>query len=110
MVLVITRNDPSKPFSDLARTVVLPALKLGLYDLELRNHPLRRRDSPDGKGSAARELPTVMGEPQKDEGLRFSFEVAPRLCFELNGRRLPFGCHGWHRYDRTFWEPYLLHQ
>ncbi len=42
------------------------------------------------------------------EGLRFAFEVAPRLCFELNGRRLPFGCHAWRRYDRDFWEPYLL--
>jgi hypothetical protein len=35
--------------------------------------------------------------------------VAPRLCFELNGRKLPFGCHAWQRYDRGFWEPYLLH-
>ena len=44
-----------------------------------------------------------------DEALRFAFEVAPRLCFELNGRKLPFGCHAWQRYDRGFWEPYLLH-
>lgn len=43
-----------------------------------------------------------------EEGLRFGFEVAPRLCFELNGRQLPFGAHAWPRYDRTFWEPYLL--
>jgi len=41
-------------------------------------------------------------------GLRFAFEVAPRLCFERNNFRLPFGCHAWHRYDRKFWEPYLL--
>ncbi len=43
-----------------------------------------------------------------EQGLRFAFEVAPRRCFELNGRRLPFGCHAWPRYDRAFWEPYLL--
>jgi hypothetical protein len=43
-----------------------------------------------------------------EEGLRFGFEVAPKLCFELNGRKLPFGCHAWTRYDRAFWEPYLL--
>ncbi|HEX2055722.1 MAG TPA: DUF5672 family protein [Nitrospiraceae bacterium] len=43
-----------------------------------------------------------------EEGLKFAFEVAPRQCFELNGRRLPFGCHAWPRYDRAFWEPYLL--
>jgi hypothetical protein len=43
-----------------------------------------------------------------ETGLKFSFDVAPRLCFELNGRHLPFGCHAWPRYDRKFWEPYLL--
>lgn len=40
--------------------------------------------------------------------LSFSFEVAPRLCYEMNGRQLPFGCHAWNRYDRKFWEPFLL--
>jgi hypothetical protein len=43
-----------------------------------------------------------------DEGLRFAFEVAPRLCFERNGCRMPFGCHAWTRYDRSFWEEHLL--
>jgi len=43
-----------------------------------------------------------------EEGLRFAFEVEPRRCYELNGRRLPFGCHAWGKYDREFWEPYLL--
>jgi len=42
------------------------------------------------------------------QGLEFAFEVAPRMCFELNERRLPFGCHAWARYDRSFWEPHLL--
>ena len=41
-------------------------------------------------------------------GLRFAFDVAPRLCFELNNRTLPFGCHAWPRYDKGFWEPFLL--
>jgi hypothetical protein len=43
-----------------------------------------------------------------EEGLRFGFEMTPRKCFELNGGQLPFGCHAWARYDRAFWEPYLL--
>ena len=43
-------------------------------------------------------------------GLRFAFEVAPRACFEQNNYTLPFGCHAWPRYDRDFWEPYLLKQ
>jgi len=40
--------------------------------------------------------------------LRFAFECAPRLCFEKNNYTLPFGCHAWPRYDRDFWEPYVL--
>lgn len=40
--------------------------------------------------------------------VRFAFEMEPRLCFEQAGRRLPFGCHAWARYDRAFWEPHLL--
>lgn len=40
--------------------------------------------------------------------LRFGFECVPRYCFERNNHNLPFGCHAWHRYDREFWEPYLL--
>ncbi len=41
-------------------------------------------------------------------GPRFAFEVAPRLCFDMNHSQLPFGCHAWPRYDRAFWEPHLL--
>jgi hypothetical protein len=43
-----------------------------------------------------------------EEGLEFGFECGPRLCFERTGHRLPFGCHAWARYDRKFWEPFLL--
>lgn len=46
--------------------------------------------------------------PSPQEALEFSFELAPRYCFEMNGARLPFGCHAWFRYDRDFWEPFLL--
>jgi hypothetical protein len=43
-----------------------------------------------------------------EKALQFSFECAPRYCFELNNCTLPFGCHAWNRYDKNFWEPYLL--
>jgi hypothetical protein len=42
-----------------------------------------------------------------DEGLRFAFEVAPSLCLERNGGQMPFGCHAWARYDRSFWERFF---
>ncbi len=40
-------------------------------------------------------------------GLAFSFDMAPRYCYERYGR-LPFGCHGWYRRDREFWTRHLL--
>jgi len=43
-----------------------------------------------------------------EAALEFGFECNPRLCFEKNGRKMPFGCHAWTRYDRAFWEPHLL--
>jgi hypothetical protein len=56
---------------------------------------------------AEKYLPTFRRAPTA-EGLRFGFNEAPRESFEALGRRLPFGCHGWNRFDREFWEPYLL--
>jgi hypothetical protein len=46
--------------------------------------------------------------PAPCEALGFSFEKAPRYCFDKNSGRLPFGCHAWTTYDREFWEPFLL--
>ena len=46
--------------------------------------------------------------PPVETALRFAFESVPRYCFERNSHKLPFGCHAWQRYDREFWEPYLL--
>jgi len=43
-----------------------------------------------------------------DVALRFAFESNPRACFERNGHALPFGCHGWAKYGRSFWEDYLV--
>lgn len=40
-------------------------------------------------------------------GLAFSFDMAPRYCYERSGR-LPFGCHGWYRRDPDFWSRHLL--
>ena len=43
-----------------------------------------------------------------EQALQFAFEREPRFCYEKAGGRLPFGAHAWSRYDRQFWEPYLL--
>jgi hypothetical protein len=40
--------------------------------------------------------------------MRFAFEAEPRQCFEQIGRQMPFGAHRWQKFDRAFYEPYLL--
>jgi hypothetical protein len=42
-----------------------------------------------------------------ETALEFAFECFPRHCYELNGRRLPFGCHAWAKHDREFWEQFI---
>lgn len=39
--------------------------------------------------------------------LQFAFERDVEKCYLLNGRRLPFGCHAWEKYDYNFWKPYI---
>ena len=56
---------------------------------------------------ASHYLPSFRVAPQ-EVALSFAFECVPRFCFERNGGRLPFGCHAWGRYDKTFWEQFVL--
>lgn len=42
------------------------------------------------------------------DALLFSFDRHPRICFEMNGEKLPFGAHAWSKWDRAFWEPHLI--
>lgn len=45
--------------------------------------------------------------PAPEIALSFAFEVNPEYLFEMNGRKLPFGCHAWEKYDLTFWRSIL---
>ncbi len=40
-----------------------------------------------------------------DVALAFAFEQDVRQCFEMNQKKLPFGCHAWEKYDFEFWKP-----
>lgn len=39
--------------------------------------------------------------------LAFSFEENPEYCYQLNDRRLPFGCHAWDRVGTDFWKQFI---
>jgi len=45
--------------------------------------------------------------PSYKKALDFAFDMNPSLCYELNGNRIPFGCHAWYRYDINFWKPFI---
>lgn len=45
--------------------------------------------------------------PSVEEAIPFAFEVNPNRLFQMNGNRLPFGCHGCWRYDRDFWREFI---
>ena len=46
--------------------------------------------------------------PDAIEALSFAFDKYPSLCFKLNKKILPFGCHGWYkRKMKSFWKPII---
>ncbi|WP_404789162.1 DUF5672 family protein [Altericista sp. CCNU0014] len=42
--------------------------------------------------------------PDSRVAMQFSFEMEPEKFFELNGDRLPFGCHAWAKFSPSFWK------
>lgn len=100
------RTEPSEPPSTLS----FPHRWLSeMAGRSLWWHLRRRTANEDGFWSWDAHLfqPDFRVAPV-DVGRSFSFEMDPAFCFEKNKRRLPFGCHAWPKYDRTFWEPHLL--
>ena len=40
----------------------------------------------------------------RDVAMDFSFDLHPEECYKMHDERLPFGCHGWDRFDAVFWK------
>ena len=43
-----------------------------------------------------------------DVAMKFSFEVHPEILYKMNACKLPFGCHGYLKYNSEFWEKFIL--
>lgn len=39
--------------------------------------------------------------------MKFAMEMQPARLYELNDRKLPFGCHAWWKYQFDFWKPFI---
>ena len=72
MVLVVTRDKPYEAKHRPPSCMMLTALQLSLDSFELGYHSLLPRDPPDDDGAVAVALPTIVGETQESENLRFS--------------------------------------
>lgn len=61
--------------------------------LAARRHHTRNEDVFWGITAPARHKNFVV--PRWEEALKFSFDKYPSLCYKLNNKELPFGCHAW---------------
>jgi hypothetical protein len=43
-----------------------------------------------------------------EAALSFGMELNPRLCVQMNGGQIPFGCHAWWKHDRAYVESILM--
>jgi len=46
-------------------------------------------------------------KPDVNEALHFSFEFSPEKAYKKIGNQLPFGCHGFNRYNPNFWKQFI---
>lgn len=53
-------------------------------------------------------VPREFRYPTVETALQFAYDLKPQVCHELNGRRLPMGCHGFmHKSRLPFWKPFI---
>lgn len=53
-------------------------------------------------------VPEDFNYPSEKAALEFSFDNKPALCYRLNGKRLPMGCHGYmHKSRLEFWRRFI---
>ena len=49
-----------------------------------------------------------LSKPEPETAVKFAFERFPSSLYEINGQKLPFGCHGWYRYEyEEFWKKFI---
>jgi len=54
-------------------------------------------------GTMAPNLHAGFSVPNVDVAARYSYDANPRLANQIAKGILPFGCHGWEKWDKAFW-------
>lgn len=53
-------------------------------------------------------IPKEFNYPSVETALRFAFDLKPKVCYKLNHKQLPMGCHGFmHKSRIGFWEKFI---
>lgn len=71
---------------------------------------LFRLDIPEEDSIFAFAFPKIFMDfkvAKANEAIPFAFEACPREIYEINGRKLPFGCHAYHRFAPDFWQKFI---
>lgn len=55
----------------------------------------------------AKKILSEFSAAPNEEAMLFSFECQPKRLYKLTGESLPFGCHGWRKYDDKFWSSFI---
>jgi hypothetical protein len=101
-----TKNKSSGFWKKLFNVVVFSFKLVGIFN---NSHFIMKRLYYEDVfwGQSVPEYFPTFNVANVKEAIAFSFECKPSVLYELNDKKLPFGCHAWWRYDLAFWQPFI---
>lgn len=83
-------------------------MKLGLINLALIERIRRNKYHEDQVfGILSKYIHKNFSVAPIEVAWQFSFEAYPTQLYELNNKKLPFGCHGWDINEPEFWKNFI---
>jgi len=90
------------------RFITKAFIKLGLFNfIIVENIKLNKYNEDYVFGVLSKQINKNFSVAPLDVAWQFSFEAHPALLYKLNGNQLPFGCHGWEKYEPEFWRNFI---
>lgn len=92
----------------LKKLVTKALIKLGLINLAVVDRIcLNKYNEDEVFGLLSKKLMRNFVVAPIDRAMQFSFEAHPSLMYEMNEKKLPFGCHAWSTYEADFWKQFI---